>query len=249
METEATLTSAGNQYPAPHDRQQRLLADIRELAPDITSRAAEIEAGAPDPARSGRHAEIDRRLSHVRASEPWRARARSADGAGDHRSARQNRRFGRLDRGDRQRGRHLRALAAAGDLRAGLRARPGRHHCRLGPACGDGRGGGGGWRVNGRWPFASGCQHADWMFGLCVMTEGGKPVPGEAGRRSSGASFCRRATGRSRTPGTSQGSRGPGAITSPSRTRWSRRRISSTSRAACRACPDRSIKPCRNSFR
>jgi alkylation response protein AidB-like acyl-CoA dehydrogenase len=39
-----------------------------------------------------------------------------------------------------------------------------------------------GFRVNGRWPFASGCQHADWMAGFCVMTEGGKPVPGEGGR-------------------------------------------------------------------
>ena len=39
----------------------------------------------------------------------------------------------------------------------------------------------GGWRVNGRWPFATGCQHADWMFGLCVMTEGRKPLPGPAG--------------------------------------------------------------------
>jgi alkylation response protein AidB-like acyl-CoA dehydrogenase len=40
----------------------------------------------------------------------------------------------------------------------------------------------GGWRVSGRWPFASGCQHADWMAGFCVMTEGGKPLPGEGGR-------------------------------------------------------------------
>jgi len=39
----------------------------------------------------------------------------------------------------------------------------------------------GGWRVNGRWPFASGCQHADWMIGACVMTEGGTPLPGPAG--------------------------------------------------------------------
>src|SRR5258707_1704142 len=39
----------------------------------------------------------------------------------------------------------------------------------------------GGWRINGRWPFASGCQHADWMFGLCVMIEDGKPLPGPAG--------------------------------------------------------------------
>jgi indole-3-acetate monooxygenase len=39
----------------------------------------------------------------------------------------------------------------------------------------------GGWRVDGRWPFASGCLHADWMAGFCVMTEGGKRIPGPDG--------------------------------------------------------------------
>jgi indole-3-acetate monooxygenase len=39
----------------------------------------------------------------------------------------------------------------------------------------------GGWRVSGRWPFASGCQDADWMIGVCVVTEGGKPIPGPSG--------------------------------------------------------------------
>jgi alkylation response protein AidB-like acyl-CoA dehydrogenase len=39
----------------------------------------------------------------------------------------------------------------------------------------------GGWRVNGRWPFASGCQYASWMFAFCIMTEGGKPLPGPDG--------------------------------------------------------------------
>lgn len=39
----------------------------------------------------------------------------------------------------------------------------------------------GGWRVNGSWPFASGCQNADWMVGLCVMSEGGKPLRGLSG--------------------------------------------------------------------
>jgi alkylation response protein AidB-like acyl-CoA dehydrogenase len=38
----------------------------------------------------------------------------------------------------------------------------------------------GGLRVNGRWPFASGCEDADWIAGICVLTEGGKPVPGPA---------------------------------------------------------------------
>jgi alkylation response protein AidB-like acyl-CoA dehydrogenase len=38
-----------------------------------------------------------------------------------------------------------------------------------------------GWRVNGRWPFASGCQHADWICGMCIVSDGGKPLPGPAG--------------------------------------------------------------------
>jgi indole-3-acetate monooxygenase len=29
--------------------------------------------------------------------------------------------------------------------------------------------------VNGRWAFASGCQHAEWLFGNCVVFENGKP--------------------------------------------------------------------------
>jgi alkylation response protein AidB-like acyl-CoA dehydrogenase len=36
----------------------------------------------------------------------------------------------------------------------------------------------GGYRVNGRWGFASGCQHAHWLFGNCVVTENGTPRAG-----------------------------------------------------------------------
>jgi indole-3-acetate monooxygenase len=36
----------------------------------------------------------------------------------------------------------------------------------------------GGLRVNGRWPFASGCQHADWILAACVMSKDGQPLPG-----------------------------------------------------------------------
>jgi len=35
-----------------------------------------------------------------------------------------------------------------------------------------------GYRVSGRWAFASGCQHADWLFGQCVILDRGAPVPG-----------------------------------------------------------------------
>ncbi len=36
----------------------------------------------------------------------------------------------------------------------------------------------GGYRVSGRWAFASGCQHSQWLFGNCVVTENGAPRPG-----------------------------------------------------------------------
>jgi len=37
-----------------------------------------------------------------------------------------------------------------------------------------------GWRVNGRWPFASGCNDADWILVHCRVIENGQPVPGMA---------------------------------------------------------------------
>lgn len=38
----------------------------------------------------------------------------------------------------------------------------------------------GGWRVSGRWAFASGSQHADYIFANCVLVKDGKPLPGPA---------------------------------------------------------------------
>lgn len=38
-----------------------------------------------------------------------------------------------------------------------------------------------GWCVNGRWPFASGCAHADWILGLCTMHEGSTPLSTPSG--------------------------------------------------------------------
>jgi alkylation response protein AidB-like acyl-CoA dehydrogenase len=34
----------------------------------------------------------------------------------------------------------------------------------------------GGWIVNGRWGFASGCKHAQWLYGFCTMNTSRKPV-------------------------------------------------------------------------
>ena len=36
----------------------------------------------------------------------------------------------------------------------------------------------GGYHVSGRWGFASGCQHASWLFGQCLVIENGAPLPG-----------------------------------------------------------------------
>jgi indole-3-acetate monooxygenase len=36
----------------------------------------------------------------------------------------------------------------------------------------------GSYLVNGRWAFGSGSGHADWIFGNCVVTSGGVPLPG-----------------------------------------------------------------------
>ena len=33
-----------------------------------------------------------------------------------------------------------------------------------------------GFRINGRWPFASGCMHANWMGAICKVIKDGEPV-------------------------------------------------------------------------
>ena len=38
----------------------------------------------------------------------------------------------------------------------------------------------GGYRATGRWNFASGCEHAEWLLGNCVVMQDGKPRPGPA---------------------------------------------------------------------
>jgi alkylation response protein AidB-like acyl-CoA dehydrogenase len=36
----------------------------------------------------------------------------------------------------------------------------------------------GGYLVSGEWPFSSGCEHADFIIGACIVTENGEPLPG-----------------------------------------------------------------------
>ena len=44
----------------------------------------------------------------------------------------------------------------------------------------------GGYRVRGHWNFASGIDHANWLFCTCIIMEGGKPQLTEWGRRGCG---------------------------------------------------------------
>ena len=233
-------------------RTQRLLANIQELAPDITSRAAEIEAGRrmpPDLVEALRSIGIFRifvpqshggleldmpaalevfgALSRIDGSVGWISMIGGTHGM-----------FTPLLPRDT----YERVYQDGPDVIIAGSAQP----------VGIAEAVAGGWRVSGRWPFASGCQHAEWMFGFCVMTEGGKPLPGPAGEGGPPlvrGVFLPARDWQSRTLGTSQGSRVLGAITSHSETRSSRREIFLISRTAYRACRDRFIKPCCHSSR
>src|SRR5258708_3860338 len=159
---------------------QRLLADIRELAPDITARAAEIEAGRRIPLDL---VETLRSIGVFRIFVP-----RSHGGLElDLPTALDI--IGALGRIDGSVG-WAAMIGSGGDIFAPLLPRETYDQVyQTGPdviiagsaqPAGTAEAAGGGWRVNGRWPFASGCQHADWILGFCVMTEGGKALPGPA---------------------------------------------------------------------
>jgi alkylation response protein AidB-like acyl-CoA dehydrogenase len=160
---------------------RQLLDDIRQLAPDITARAAEIEAARRIPPdlvevlkaigvfrlfvpRSHGGLELDlptgleviEALGRIDGSVGWAAMIGSG-GALFAPLLRQNT-FDQIYRD------------GPNAIIAGSVAPAGKAEVMTG-----------GWRVNGRWPFASGCQHADWFIGFCVMTEDGKPIPGRAG--------------------------------------------------------------------
>ena len=47
----------------------------------------------------------------------------------------------------------------------------------------------GGYRVTGRWPFASGCLHATWLAGTCMLYDGDSPRLGADGRAESRVLF------------------------------------------------------------
>jgi indole-3-acetate monooxygenase len=160
---------------------QRLLADIQELAPEITLRAAEIEAGRRIPPDL---------VEALRSIAVFRMFVPQSHGGLELDLPTALKIVGALSRIDGSVG-WIATIAAGCDIFASLLPRETYEHIyQNGPdviiagsaqPTGTAEAAAGGWRVNGRWPFVSGCQHADWMFGFCVMTEGGKTLPGPAG--------------------------------------------------------------------
>jgi alkylation response protein AidB-like acyl-CoA dehydrogenase len=163
---------------------KRMLADIRDLEPDIAARAAEIETARRIPPdlvealrsigvfrmfvpRSHGGSELDlptgleiiTELSRIEGSIGWTAMIGSAGGFIAPLLPRRTYEQVYWNGPD--------AIIAGSIQPAGIAERST-----------------GGWRVSGRWPFASGCQHADWMIGFCTIQEDGKPIPGDGGRSS-----------------------------------------------------------------
>ncbi len=160
---------------------QRFLADIRELAPHVTARATEIEAGRripPDLVETLRSIgvfrmfvpqthggleldlptalEVIATLSRLDGSVAWTAMIGAGSAIFVPYLPRET--YDQVY----QNGPDM-IIAASAQPAGTAEAVPG------------------GWRINGRWPFMSGCQHADWILGFCIVTEGGKPLPGPAG--------------------------------------------------------------------
>jgi indole-3-acetate monooxygenase len=163
------------------DTINRLQADISALAPDITARAAEIEAQRripPDLVEALRSIgayrlfvprslggleldlpaglEIIRALAKIDASVGWTTMI--SNGGSLFRPSLPPETYARIYRDGPD------VISAGSTQPAGTAEAAGE-----------------GWRVTGRWPFASGCRHADWIVGFCVITEGGKPLPGPGG--------------------------------------------------------------------
>ena len=166
--------------PASAEVARRLLADIRELAPAITVRVAEIEAGRRIP--------LDL-VDKLKSIGVFRMFAPRSHGGLELDLPEVLEILGALGRVDGSVG-WIAMVGGAGAIASSLLPRerydriyqnnPDVIFASSGQPAGTAEPAGDGWRVSGRWPFASGCQHADLIFALCVMAEDGRPLPGPA---------------------------------------------------------------------
>ncbi|MET3965476.1 MULTISPECIES: flavin-dependent monooxygenase [Bradyrhizobium] len=164
------------------DPHQDMLAGIRELAPEIKARAAEIEAARRVPP------DLVERLRSIGLFRMFVPRSHGGLELDFPAGLEVIKALARLD------GSVGWIAVVAGASSLFVAASPPELYQRIyqdGPdtaICGSSQPGGtaervaDGYRVRGRWPFASGCTHADWIGGFCIVTENGKPVPGPQGK-------------------------------------------------------------------
>jgi alkylation response protein AidB-like acyl-CoA dehydrogenase len=168
--------------PALRDPHKNMLAGVRELAPEITARAAEIEAARRLPP------DLVERLRSIGIFRMFVPRSHGGLELDFPAGLEVMKALTRLDGSIGW----TSIVAGIGSLFAAA------SHSELyqriyqdGPdvaICGSSQPAGtaervaDGYRVKGRWPFASGCMHADWIGGFCIVTENGKPVPGPHGK-------------------------------------------------------------------
>jgi alkylation response protein AidB-like acyl-CoA dehydrogenase len=160
---------------------QRLLADIRELVPHVTSRAAEIETGRRIP--------LDL-VEALRSIGVFRMFVPQSHGGLELDLPTALEVIGALGRLDGSLGWTAMIGAGSAIFVPYLPRETYDQVYRNGPdviiaasaqPAGMAEAVPGGWRINGRWPFMSGCQHADWILGFCIVTDRKKPIPGPAG--------------------------------------------------------------------
>ncbi|TAI62757.1 acyl-CoA dehydrogenase family protein [Bradyrhizobium sp. Leo170] len=165
------------------DSNKTVLAGIRKLAPEIAARAAEIEAARCVPP------DLIERLKSIGIFRLFVPRGYGGMELALPEGLEVIRALARLDGSIGW----IAMVAGGGSLFATWGARETYERIyRNGPdvpICGSAQPAGtaepraGGFRVSGRWPFASGCKHAEWMAGFCIMTdENGKPLAGPHGQ-------------------------------------------------------------------
>ncbi|WP_454626710.1 acyl-CoA dehydrogenase family protein [Bradyrhizobium cenepequi] len=165
------------------DSNKTILAGIRKLAPEITARAAEIEAARCVPP------DLIDRLKSIGIFRMFVPRSHGGLELGLPAGLEAIRALARLDGSIGW----IAMVGGGGSIFSTLEPRetydriyqngPDVTFCGSAQPMGKAEPTAGGFRVSGRWPFASGCKHAEWMAGFCIITDDkGKPVTGLHGQ-------------------------------------------------------------------
>jgi alkylation response protein AidB-like acyl-CoA dehydrogenase len=173
------IDKAGGQEPVASEM-TRLRAALRDLAPELASRADEIEQGRRVPA------DIAERLQRL---DLFRTLIPRSHGGLELNFAEVSQLIETLAAADSSVG-WVTMIGVGGQLFSTRlpRATFERVHAGwanllvgAGMPVGQAEAVDGGYRVSGRWPFASGCQNASWLSGHCMVSKDGQPVMTDQG--------------------------------------------------------------------